>query len=88
MFPTECGAAINLDWISRRFKAMTVEAGLRVIKFHATRRASLLPIGANSATLGPGLSRLSSRARQLFRHRLSCVTDGLDETGSTRTMTG
>jgi len=50
----------------------------------------LLPTGANSATLGPGSSRPSSRVRSPGTFPgtgCPAVTDGLDETGSTRTMT-
>lgn len=40
MFTDAGGAALNPDWISRRFKAMAAEAGLPVIKFHATRHTA------------------------------------------------
>jgi hypothetical protein len=49
----------------------------------------LLPIGANSATLGPGLSRPSSRVPSPGTcpgTGCSAVTGGLDETGPARTM--
>jgi integrase len=40
MFTTELGAAINPDWISRRFRAMARDAGLPAIKFHAARHTA------------------------------------------------
>lgn len=40
MFTTETGAAINPDWMSRRFKVMAAEAGLPVIKLHGARHTS------------------------------------------------
>jgi integrase len=72
MFTTEFGAAINPDWISRRFKAMAVEAGLPVIKFHATRHtAATLALAAKvdtkvvSETLGHSTTRITE---DLYQH--------------------
>lgn len=40
MFTKEDGSALNPDWISRRFKELSAEAGLPVIKFHAARHTA------------------------------------------------
>jgi integrase len=72
MFTTELGAALNPDWISRRFKAMAVEAGLPVIKFHGTRHtAATLALQAKidtkivSDTLGHSTTRITE---DLYQH--------------------
>jgi integrase len=72
MFTTEFGAAINPDWISRRFKALASEAGLPVIKFHATRHtAATLALEAKvdvkivSEQLGHSSERIT---RGLYQH--------------------
>jgi len=72
MFTTELGAALNPDWISRRFKAMAKEAGLPVIKFHAARHtAATLALSAKvgtkivSETLGHSTTRITE---DLYQH--------------------
>lgn len=72
MFTTEAGAPLNPDWISRRFKAMTAEAGLPVIKFHATRHtAATLALQAQvdskvvAETLGHSTDRIT---KDLYQH--------------------
>jgi integrase len=66
MFTYETGEALNPDWISRRFKEMSAEAGLPVIKFHGTRHiAATLALGAGigtkivSETLGHSTTRIT-----------------------------
>ena len=72
MFTTESGAALNPDWISRRFKAMAAEAGLPVIKFHGTRHtAATLALAGKvetkivSETLGHSTTRITE---DLYQH--------------------
>jgi integrase len=72
MFADELGAALNPDWISRRFKAMAAEAGLPVIKFHAARHtAATLALQAKvdakivSEALGHSNERIT---RDLYQH--------------------
>jgi integrase len=66
MFTTLIGAALNPDWISRRFKELAAEAGLPVIKFHAARHtAATLALQAKvetkvvSETLGHSTTRIT-----------------------------
>jgi integrase len=40
MFTREDGSSLNPDWISRRFRQLSAEAGLPVIKFHAARHTA------------------------------------------------
>jgi integrase len=72
MFTTEIGAPLNPDWISRRFKAMSKEAGLPVIKFHAARHtAATLALAGKvdtkivSETLGHSTTRITE---DLYQH--------------------
>jgi integrase len=72
MFTTPAGAALNPDWISRRFKAMSKEAGLPVIKFHAARHtAATLALQAKVETrivseqLGHSTTRITE---DLYQH--------------------
>jgi integrase len=72
MFTTVTGAALNPDWISRRFKAMAKDAGLPVIKFHAARHtAATLALAAKvdakivSETLGHSTTRITE---DLYQH--------------------
>ena len=72
MFTTEHGAALKPDWISRRFKAMCNEAGLPVIKLHATRHtAATLALQAKvdtkivSEQLGHSTTRITE---DLYQH--------------------
>lgn len=72
MFTTEYGAALKPDWISRRFKAMCTEAGLPVIKLHATRHtAATLALQAKvdtkivSEQLGHSTTRITE---DLYQH--------------------
>jgi integrase len=72
MFTTVTGAALNPDWISRRFKAMAKEAGLPVIKFHAARHtAATLALAAKvdtkivSEQLGHSTTRITE---DLYQH--------------------
>jgi integrase len=72
MFTTEHGAALNPDWISRRFKAMAAEAGLPVIKFHAARHTAAtlalqgkVDVKIVSETLGHSTTRITE---DLYQH--------------------
>ncbi|MCW2932072.1 MAG: integrase family protein, partial [Actinomycetia bacterium] len=72
MFTTDAGAALNPDWISKRFKAMAIEAGLPVIKFHATRHtAATLALNGKvdikivSEQLGHSTTRIT---QDLYQH--------------------
>jgi len=72
MLTTEIGGPLNPDWISRRFKDMAAEAGLPVIKFHATRHtAATLALQAKvdtkivSEQLGHSTERIT---RDLYQH--------------------
>ena len=72
MFTTELGAPLNPDWISRRFKAMSMAAGLPVIKFHGARHtAATLALAAKvdtkivSETLGHSTTRITE---DLYQH--------------------
>ena len=72
MFTWETGERINPDWISRRFKDLAAEAGLPVIKFHATRHtAATLALQAKvdtkivSQQLGHSTTRITE---DLYQH--------------------
>lgn len=72
LFTGETGEVLNPDWISRRFKEMSAEAGLPVIKFHATRHtAATLALQAKvdtkvvSETLGHSTTRITE---DLYQH--------------------
>lgn len=72
MFTYETGEPLNPDWISRRFKEMAVEAGLPVIKFHATRHtAATLALQAKVETkiLSEQLGHSTTRITEdLYQH--------------------
>jgi integrase len=72
MFTRENGSALNPDWVSRRFKELSREAGLPVIKFHGTRHtAATLALEAKvdtkivSETLGHSTTRITE---DLYQH--------------------
>lgn len=72
MFTTETGAALNPDWISRRFKELAAAAGLPVIKFHGARHtAATLALEAKvdtkivSEQLGHSTTRIT---QDLYQH--------------------
>jgi integrase len=72
MFADELGAALNPDWISRRFKALAKEAGLPVIKFHAARHTAAtlalqgkVDVKIVSETLGHSTTRITE---DLYQH--------------------
>jgi integrase len=72
MFTAETGAPLKPDWISRRFKELTAEAGLPVIKFHAARHtAATLALQAKVETkivseqLGHSTTRITE---DLYQH--------------------
>jgi len=72
LFTDELGAPLNPDWISRRFKALAKEAGLPVIKFHATRHTAAtlalqgkVDVKIVSETLGHSTTRITE---DLYQH--------------------
>lgn len=78
------GAALNPDWVSRRFKAMSSEAGLPVIKFHAARHtaATLALAGqVDSKIVAEMLGHSSDRiTRDLYQHVSVTMQVGAAET--------
>jgi integrase len=72
MFTDELGAPARPDWASRRFKELSAEAGLPVIKFHATRHtaASLaLEAGVDVKIVSEQLGHSTTRITQdIYQH--------------------
>jgi integrase len=69
MFTAETGAPLKPDWISRRFKELTAEAGLPVIKFHAARHTA--------ATLALQAKVETKIVNEQLGHSTTRITEGL-----------
>jgi integrase len=76
MFTREDGAPLNPDYITRRFKELTRETGLPVIKFHGRHTAATLALEANVATkivseqLGHSTTRITEDQYQHVRMKV------------------
>jgi integrase len=84
MFTYETGEPLNPDWISRRFKEMSAEAGLPVIKFHATRHTAAtlaLQGGVETKIVSQQLGHSTTRITEdLYQHVSVQVQIGAAET--------